>query len=155
MVKPISKVLLLIFQVHLHLIAVNEEVDEDEGYDSIASKNSSVAYNSGMKNVIHLLDLTFVTFISFKTSSEKKENSPRRLKYSRGRFQRNSHRKVPTPQRCIWWVERRENKFRIWGGFSQGLHGRDGGRGTIYFVQLNFNSKAFLDAATEKRAFKH
>ena len=56
MVKPISKVLLLIFQVHLHLVAVNEEVDEDEGYDSIASKNSSVAYNSGMKNVIHLLE---------------------------------------------------------------------------------------------------
>ena len=56
MVKPISKVLLIIFQVHLHLIAVNEEVDEDEGYDSIASKNTSEAYNSGMKNVIHLLE---------------------------------------------------------------------------------------------------
>ena len=59
MVKPISKVLLIIFQVHLNLIAVNEEVDEDEGYDSIASKNTSEAYNSGMKNVIHYLSINF------------------------------------------------------------------------------------------------
>ena len=59
MAKPISKVLSIIFQVHLNLIAVNEEVDEDEGYDSIASKNTSEAYNSGMNNVIHYLSTNF------------------------------------------------------------------------------------------------
>jgi len=34
-----------------HLTRVNEEVDEDEGYDSIASKNTSEAYNSASKQV--------------------------------------------------------------------------------------------------------
>jgi len=42
-----------------HLTRVNEEVDEDEGYDSIASKNTSEAHNSGMKNVIHYLSINF------------------------------------------------------------------------------------------------
>ena len=48
-VNQISKVLRIVFQINLHSIAVNEDIDEDEGYDSIASKNNSEAFNSGMK----------------------------------------------------------------------------------------------------------
>ena len=33
----------------LHFIAVIQEIDEDEGYVSIASKNNSEAEESGMK----------------------------------------------------------------------------------------------------------
>ena len=35
-------------QNHLILIAVNEETDEDEGYDSITNRNCSVADKTGM-----------------------------------------------------------------------------------------------------------
>ena len=37
------------FSNSLHFISVIQEIDEDEGYDSIASKNNSEADQSGMK----------------------------------------------------------------------------------------------------------